>query len=840
MELRDDTVLHAPGHTRRSTDGAVTLLDAHAPNWLATDARGAAILGAFRGGGRFGEVVRRHGADHGLDPVAARQEVETIVHDALRQKFLAAEPLVPAPYPGRARALGLDEPGGSAPTLDELWVHTNNSCNLACSHCLVSSGPDGDPGIPTERVLDVIAQARALGTKRFFFTGGEPFVRRDIFALIDAALADPEAELAILTNGVLLRDGRLEQLLARNGKGTRNGGHADRLRLQVSLDGSRPETNDPIRGRGSFETITAGIRRAIAAGLPVTVTSAITSENADDVQEVTRLVAELGGDRHHLLWLHKRGRADGSGPDHTPSVERVIEVVRRCVAVGREVGVTIDNAEATTARLAAPAGVKRDLSNACVASLCVYSDGKVYPSAAMANVPELVCGDLAQADLATIWRESAVCRDFRAATVADKETCRDCSLRFLCGGGDLEHAYFYAGSIGAHDPYCELHKAMFSDAIERLVADRRAVHGNGETGFKAPIAFTGMGEGSVHCAAGDAPGEVITSHSECVLSFDLDAPRALVREFYGDAADEPQEELCCPIQPNPEDLTHIPGEVVERFYGCGSPVGMAEIRPGETSLDLGSGAGIDVFIAAKKVGPGGRALGVDMTDRMLSVANEAKAVVAERLGYDVVTFHEGFLEEVPLADACVDVVTSNCVVNLSPDKKRVFREMWRVLKDHGRVVFSDIVAEAEVPSWQRRDPRLWGECISGSLTEEELLAYLERAGFYGLAILERRFWREVEGHRFHSVTVRGYKLAKGAGCVFRGQRAVYQGPFRGVSDEEGHFFPRGVAVEVCTDTAAKLARPPYAGQFLVVDPDDPHATDFACCVPGAAADDACC
>jgi len=329
------------------------------------------------------------------------------------------------------------------------------------------------------------------------------------------------------------------------------------------------------------------------------------------------------------------------------------------------------------------------------------------------------------------------------------------------------------------------------------------------------VVYTGMGESAVTCATEETPGEVLTNRSECVLTFDVDAPRKMIRRFYGSAAETPQEELCCPVQPDPEDLSHIPKAVIERFYGCGSPVGAAGIRLGETALDLGSGAGIDVFIAAKKVGPTGRAIGIDMTPQMLAVARESQSQVAAALGYDVVEFREGFLEAIPVGDRSVDLVTSNCVINLSPDKPRVFADMWRVLKDHGRIVVADIVADQEVPPHQRRDPRLWGECISGALTEEEFLAALERAGFYGLQVLKKTFWKEVEGFNFFSVTVRGYKFEKTAGCVYAGQTATYQGPFRGVSDEEGHWFPRNTPIVVCTDTAAKLSRAPYASLFVV-------------------------
>ena len=271
------------------------------------------------------------------------------------------------------------------------------------------------------------------------------------------------------------------------------------------------------------------------------------------------------------------------------------------------------------------------------------------------------------------------------------------------------------------------------------------------------------------------------------------------------------------MQPDKEDLAHIPAEVVDRFYGCGSPVTAASLQPGESMVDLGSGAGIDCFIAAKRVGVDGRVYGIDMTEQMLSVARECQPKVAASLGYDAVEFRHGYLEEIPLGEAAVDVVTSNCVINLSPDKSRVFGEVWRVLRNCGRFVVADIVSDNAVPSKMRADGQLWGECISGALTEEAFLAGAEKAGFYGVSVLKKSFWREVEGCKFYSLTVRGYKFKKQAGCRFVGQRAVYLGPLKAVVDEEGHLFPRGEPVEVCTDTADKLSQAPYLGSFVIVD-----------------------
>ena len=148
---------------------------------------------------------------------------------------------------------------------------------------------------------------------------------------------------------------------------------------------------------------------------------------------------------------------------------------------------------------------------------------------------------------------------------------------------------------------------------------------------------------------------------------------------------------------------------------------------------------------------------------------------------------------------------------------------------------ADIVADSDVPPKVRADGELWGECIAGALTEEALLAELERAGFHGISILKKTFWRELEGCRFYSVTTQAFKFEKKAGCTYLGQWATYLGPMKATIDDEGHLFPRGVPVQVCTDTAAKLTQSPYAGSFVVADQLGEQASadvSRASCGPG--------
>jgi len=817
---------HVPPHVRMQRDGVVVLLDPEAPNWIATDARGAAILSWLEGAASLDEVAARYAAGFGIENAKARLHVDRLVGEARRRGFASTGRAERPRYEGRAAHL--------APRLDELWVHTNNSCNLACEHCLVGSGPEGDRGMEAERVAALVDEAAALGAGRFYFTGGEPFYRAGIFDLVERVTRRHGRELRVLTNGLLFHGAIRERLEAQD---------RERLRLQVSLDGATALTNDPVRGAGTYPRILAGIRVLVEAGFATTVSTVITRENVGEMADMVRLVGELGAEAWHLIWIHRKGRwADSNGPFVPPA--RLIEELRKAEAEAARRGVVIDNVESYRRRVNGAAGTRIDLSNAGVSSVCVYSDGRVYPSAATVQYGDLELGRWTGGNLGELLQSSAVARRLRSLTVADKPVCKACEFRFICGGGDIEHSYSYGlraavsdrfEAFDVLDPYCELYKGLIADRMFELAKDGLRAHRAG-TGYDAPVLSHAMGEGSLDCAPGGDPeahAPVRTSHSNCVLSMDLERPRALVREFYAKAAEAPQPGLCCPVRYDGADTAHIPQEVIDRFYGCGGPMSLAAVQPGETVVDLGSGAGIDVFIAARKVGPAGKAIGVDMTDPMLGVAGQNKEKVARTLGFDVAEFRKGYLEEVPVEDSSVDLVTSNCVINLSPDKRKVFREMWRILKDHGRIVVSDIVADRALPPGLKVNVHLWGECISGALSEEEFVAELERAGFFGITVLKKEFWKEVEGCHFHSVTVRGYKFHKTEGCVFKGHRAVYLGPYTSVADEEGHLFPRGEAVEICTDTLAKLARDPYRGSFALLEPGaDAAGACAADCGPG--------
>jgi SAM-dependent methyltransferase len=190
----------------------------------------------------------------------------------------------------------------------------------------------------------------------------------------------------------------------------------------------------------------------------------------------------------------------------------------------------------------------------------------------------------------------------------------------------------------------------------------------------------------------------------------------------------------------------LPAEAVAASLGCGNPTALAELRPGETVLDLGSGGGIDVLLSARRVGPTGKAYGLDMTDEMLALARENQ----KKAGVTNVEFLKGEIEAIPLPDASVDVIISNCVINLSGDKDRVLAEAFRVLKPGGRFAVSDVVVRGGVPAAIRRSVELWIGCVAGALEEQEYRHKLAKAGFEAISLEPTRIYRAEDARDFRA------------------------------------------------------------------------------------------
>ncbi len=237
--------------------------------------------------------------------------------------------------------------------------------------------------------------------------------------------------------------------------------------------------------------------------------------------------------------------------------------------------------------------------------------------------------------------------------------------------------------------------------------------------------------------------------------------REIVREKYGEAAKRVsagQGSACCGTSPSSsiagcdpitsnlygDEASVVPAAALQASLGCGNPTLLANLQPGETVLDLGSGGGIDVLLSARRVGPAGKAFGLDMTDEMLALAEENK----RKSGLANVEFLKGEIENIPLPENSVDVIVSNCVINLSGDKDRVLREAFRVLKPGGRLAISDVVVRGEVPPEIRRSIELWVGCVAGALTENGYRQKLQAARFESIEIEATRIYKVDDAREF--------------------------------------------------------------------------------------------
>lgn len=341
-----------------------------------------------------------------------------------------------------------------------------------------------------------------------------------------------------------------------------------------------------------------------------------------------------------------------------------------------------------------------------------------------------------------------------------------------------------------------------------------------------------------------------------------------VKAYYGRVLQKTQDlktSACCSAEAPPAQvravLPDIHPEVKGRFYGCGSPFPPA--LEGRTVLDLGCGSGRDVYVLAKLVGPTGRVIGIDMTDEQLTVARSHVDYHMQKFGHAEpnVEFLAGYIEDLAgagIAGDSIDLVVSNCVMNLSPDKPRAFAEIFRVLKPGGELYFSDVYADRRIPRALREDPELFGECLSGALYKEDfrrLMADLGCADFRVLAsnpisLDNDEVERKIGMINFSSVTVRAFKLPLEDRCEDYGQVAYYKGSIPGHPHtfllDDHHLFHSGRPMLVCGNTADMVSKTWYRDHFEVIGDKSVHHGLFDCApaagsLPGAAcATGACC
>ncbi len=339
-------------------------------------------------------------------------------------------------------------------------------------------------------------------------------------------------------------------------------------------------------------------------------------------------------------------------------------------------------------------------------------------------------------------------------------------------------------------------------------------------------------------------------------SYDIEST---VLDRYKQGAREVEPALCCPITDyDGQFLKVLPQEILEKDYGCGDPSKYVGLD--ETVIDLGSGAGKICYILAQKVGSEGKVIGVDFNDEMLGLARKYQDEIAGKIGYQNTQFVKGRIQDLALdldevqawlaqnpvrnvddamafdaycsrlrrekpmiADDSVDAIVSNCVLNLVQTdlKKQLFAEMYRVLRNGGRAVISDVVCDEDPSNEILNDADLWSGCIAGAFREDHFLKMFQDAGFHGIEILARAEepWQVIHGIEFRSMTVRAYKGKEGP-CLERNQAVTYKGPWSKVSDDDGHTLYRGKRMAVCDKTYQLYTDPlgPYANQVIGIEP----------------------
>lgn len=734
------------GWTRLEYGGTPIWIQPEVPDYFVPNSRGDLILSSLFSGDDLSSAAARYGRTFGLDPETALSQATHFLHRLPERRALPRQP--------RNQRLALDE-------LRELWLHLGNRCNLRCTHCMFTSSPEASLELRPGEVRRILDEAFELGCRLLYATGGEPLIHQAYPLLCEKVALRPDTHLVTLTNALAVP--RLRPLFDRLPR--------ERFHLQISLDG--PESvHDAIRGAGSFTRTLKGISVLQELGFPASLAMVVDRSSVDSMEWLVSEAARLGLGSVHYLWYFVKGQGSS---DKIPGLREIVRGFEKARLRAKSLGVAIDNEEILRSQILSLPGTRYDLTNAGWQSIAVGPDGQIYPTAALVLEEKLACGDISRG-LETIWRESPQLEELRNASISLVPESSSRPLSWLIGGGDPDHSWIADGRFVGADPWLEL----YEETALALIAEQAGP----EDLVERPAFRARMGERLEACSEEDAL--CAFTHSNCVLSLAESDGHSLARSFYGEAAQAPKEEIINPTSYGESTSMELPDAALARSYGCGSPVLDAGISRGDRVLDLGCGAGIEVCIAAEQVGAEGRVIGVDMLPEMLKQAEVAAAEMARGLGYENIEFRLGLLEELPLPDHSIDVVISNCVINLTEDKRRTFEEIRRVLRPGGRLVVADVCCEEEPSLEIRYNEKLRGECIGGALLQDELLGLLEDVGFEGISILKRFPYREVAGHPFYSLTYAASTPGEKRMC-----RGVYRGPFAAVLTDDGRMIPRG-------------------------------------------------
>ena len=653
----------------------------------------------------------------------------------------------------------------SPDSLKECWFHLTNRCNMDCGYCMFENYRIKDKELTKEQLFKVIKELYQLGVRIFYFTGGEPLVYPYFREVIEKILSLPHTHAIILSNGKTVS--HFSSWLNTISK--------KRIHFQISVDGNQ-KIHDAFRGKGAYAKLKKNLINLLQIGFPVTLAMCVNRSNLKEMVSLVQIAGQLEVKNVHYLWLFLKGRAK---EEKVIKNELIFYELIKAYKLAQEKNIFIDNIEIIKSQIFSLPGTRFDLSNAGWESLAISPEGHIYPSPALIYEKELNAGHISEG-IKNVWLKSPVFEKIRKTSLIDNDLEQGDAMRFLIGGGDIDHSYIAGKHFVGHDPYRKLYPQVALYLLSQEVQ-------------KYPCEDIGiicrMGDRLYRCEATDSP--VQFTHSNCVLSLPDKDNYYLVKSFYSLAAEKVNKDIINPVHYEETQVAHIPIKCRKRSYGCGSPVLDCELSKGEVLVDLGSGSGLECFIAARKVGESGKVYGIDMSKTMLDLAREGQIEVVKNIGFNNMEFLHGFLEDIPLVDAVADVVISNCVISLSPDKRKTFAEIMRILKPGGRLFISDIVSDESIPLDIQYNEKLRGECIGGAMQEKYLFYMLENLGFQMIHLKKRFPYRTVKGYTFYTVTYSAYKKGKE-----KKKNVVYRGPFKAVVADDGKIIYRGIKTEI--------------------------------------------
>jgi radical SAM protein with 4Fe4S-binding SPASM domain len=646
-------------------DAVHLFIDPEFPNWISTNKIGAFIIKNLKNTS-LKDIALKLSKTSNVSPEEILEDSKNFLKELKKREFSAVGSKRGL-YPGRSKVVGCGQ-------LQELWIYTNNSCNLRCKHCFVSAGEVSKEEMSTQELKNLIDEASSLGAFRFYFTGGEPFLRDDIIELIEHALKGNKNELIILSNGTLFNQSNLRKLKRFKDSN---------LKIQVSLEGPNAMVNDKVRGPRSFHRALKGIKNLVDFGMAPIVTTTITKDNIETLIEMPQLLSSLGVKHYHVLFLQNRGRARKSENEISVSPNEITEIMRKLIIVSKRHGIVLDNEMSLHIRAKAKRGRKYDLCNSCFEMLSVDSNGHVYPCAPLNGEKEFNCGSIGKRRLKDIWFNSDTTQAIRENSVSIKEGCRVCSLKFICGGGCFCQSYYASkalgkGDISYRDPYCLTFKELIFDRLWELAAPEgyKAL----KTGYEPPVVISSMDPKLPSCSVSstrvkDFEHEIGSFHCSCVLGIEIEGEHKILKGNKNRLAKE-----ACFNERAIEYEDWFKTPIGSRYNAVAKKriFSLINVKPGDKILEVGCGTG-NYSLEISKLGA--EVVGVDASEWMLRIAIKNARVNKVNL----IPKHSD-AQNLPFPDGTFDAIMSINMLEYSQNSQKAVHEMIRVLRKGGQLI----------------------------------------------------------------------------------------------------------------------------------------------------------